>query len=107
MLTHDTTVVIRELNDNYGIAIDTVEMKIYFKDGVSISRANLDGTGVEVFLQNAAVWKMAIDWIGRRIFWTTGFNGLIYVIQMDGKRKRALTKVRSSKFSIAVDPIVG
>ena len=110
LLTHDRTVVIRGLKKNYAMAIDRVEMKMYFRNGTSISRANLDGTGAESFLPNTDVFKIAIDWIGRRIFWRT-YNtfgkGEILVMQLDGKGKRALIKQTDSIYDIAVDPKVG
>jgi hypothetical protein len=44
------------------MATDKREMKIYFRNGSSISRANLDGTGVDVFLKNVEVLSMDFDW---------------------------------------------
>jgi hypothetical protein len=107
LLTHDKTVVIRGLKNNYGMAVDTLEMKLYFINDSSISRVNLDGTGVNVFLQNANVFKMVFDWIERRIYCTTFANERIFVIHLDGERKRALTNGRVQNNDIAVDPTVG
>ncbi|CAB4044359.1 Hypothetical predicted protein, partial [Paramuricea clavata] len=90
------------------MAIDTVEMKIYFRNGSSISRANLDGTSVEIFLQIADVYKMKVDWLGRRLIWSVDSNDdRIFVVNLDRKGKRALTKERTSNYDIAVDPTVG
>jgi hypothetical protein len=112
LLTHAKTGVIRELKKNRGMAINTVEMKIYFGNGSSISRANLDGTGVEVFLQtDADVWKISVDWIGGRLF---GVNNPyssrvshIFVVYLDDKDRRIVTTRRSRKYDIAVDPTLG
>ncbi|CAB4005261.1 Hypothetical predicted protein [Paramuricea clavata] len=107
LLTHDKTVVIPGLKDNKRMSIDTVEMKLYFRNGSSISRANLDGTGVEVFLQNVEVWKMEIDWMRRRIFWISNADWRIYVTNLEGKEKRPLTETGLWNWEIAVDPTVG
>ena len=77
LLTHDATHVADRLGYgigytcNGGLAIDIKDKKLYFGDGNgSLSQANLDGSGRKVILKNAKIHKMAIDWIGRRIFWT-------------------------------------
>ncbi len=90
------------------MAIDTVDMKLYFGENGGISRANIDGTGVEVILKNANVYRMAIDWIGRRIFWTkTLGEGRIFVVNLDGKEKRQLISTEGLTYGIAVDSTVG
>ena len=89
------------------MATDKGEMKIYFRNGSSISRANLDGTDVEVFLENVDIWKMEIDWITRRLFWRSLATGRIFVVYLNGKHKRRLTETGFSNFDIAVDPTVG
>ena len=111
LLTHAKTGVIRELKWNRGMAINTVEMKIYFGNGRSISRANLDGTGAEVFLQtDDDVWKISVDWIGGRLFWVKNpysSGNQIFVVYLDDKDRRSVTTTSSWKFDIAVDPTVG
>ena len=107
MLTHGKTVVIPGLKKNYAMAADKAEMKIYFGNGSSISRANLDGTGVEVFFENADIWKVEFDWITRRLFLRTLTDGLIYVIYLHNKKKRQLTGKGLWNNDIAVDPTVG
>jgi hypothetical protein len=110
LLTHDKTGVIRGLKKNEGMAINTVEMKIYFGNGSSIYRANLDGTGVEVFVQTGDdVFKMSIDWLGDRLFCirTSNSREPIFVIYLDGQETRTLLKTSSDKYDIAVDPAVG
>jgi hypothetical protein len=111
LLTHAKTGVIRELKNNRGMAINTVEMKIYFGNGSSISRANLDGTGVEVFLQtDDDVWKISVDWIGGRLFevkYPYYRVNQIFVVYLDDKSRRIVTTTSSQIFDIAVDPTVG
>jgi hypothetical protein len=107
LLTHGKTVVIRGLKENYGMATDKAEMKIYFGNGSSVSRANLDGTGVEVFLENANIWQVNFDWITRRLFWRTWTDGGIYVMYLHNKKKTQLTETGVWNNDIAVDPTVG
>jgi hypothetical protein len=91
------------------MATDKAEMKIYFRNGSSISRANLDGTGIEVFLQDVKVQKMGFDWLRRRIFWISGSDLYrpIYVTYLESQGKTKLTKTGLLNFDIAVDPTVG
>ena len=107
MLTHGKTVVIPGLKDNKGMTTDKVEMKIYFRNGSSISRANLDGTGVEVVLENADIWQVDFDWITRRLFWISSTDEQIYVMSLHNKKKRQLTETGVWNYDIAVDPTVG
>ena len=109
LLTHDVTRVAERLDNSNGLAIDIKEKKLYFGDGNgSLSKANFDGSGRKVILKNAKVFKMAIDWIGRRIFWTKyPREQRIFVVNMDGKHERTLTRTQATTFEIAVDPNVG
>ena len=109
LLTHDANVVVNGLKDSWGLAIDIRDKTLYFGDGNgSISRANLDGSGRKVILKNAKVYKMAIDWIGRRIFWTKNTaESRILVVNMDGKHDRTLTTTQGWAYGIAVDPLAG
>ena len=89
------------------MATDKAEMKIYFRNGSSISRANLDGTGVEVFLENADIGQVEFDFITRRLFWRTGTDARIYAMYLHNKEKRVLTETWLWNWDIAVDPTVG
>ncbi len=64
-----------------GIAVDSVNRKIYWSDGVlnsSIRRSNLDGTGRQDFLASAMdgdsadyASGLALDLVNRKIYWVT------------------------------------
>ena len=109
LLTHDVTRVVDKLGGSNGLAIDIKERILYFGDGNGrLSKANFDGSGRKVILKNAKVYKMAIDWIGRRIFWTKNLlEKRIFVVNMDGKHERTLTSTKEKPYGIAVDPNVG
>ena len=73
-----------------------------------MSRANLDGTGVEVFLQNVEVRNMEFDWTRRRLFWISNtWPRRIYVTYLESQEKTELTKAGLLNYDIAVDPTVG
>ena len=109
LLTHDVTRVADKLGNGYGLAIDIKERKLYFGDGNgSLSKANFDGSGRKVILKNAKIYKISVDWIGRRIFWTKStWKKRIFVVNMDGKHERTLTSTPEEPDGIAVDPNVG
>ena len=90
------------------MAIDINNEKLYFEDNNGISSANLNGTGVEVIIKNANVYKMAIDWIGRRILWTQYSPYGISVANLNGKGGRLLIQTSLYQpFGLSVDPTVG
>ena len=108
LLTHDSSRVVKDLKNSWGFAIDIKNKKLYFGDGIeSLSKASFDGSDRKVILKNAKVYKMAIDWIGRRIFWTKIGEKRILVVNMDGKHERTLTRTQQLPYGIAVDPNVG
>ena len=70
LLSQKASLLIPSLEISLAIGIDTVQMKLYFENNDHISSAHINGTKVEVIIKNANVEKLAIDWIGRRVFWT-------------------------------------
>ena len=107
MLAHATDVVIGGRGGSSAIAIDTVEMKLYFEDNKKISRAHFDGTGIEVVIKDVNIYDMAIDWIGRRIFWTTSSDQHIFKANLDGHGRREQISTITRPRGIAVDPTSG
>ena len=110
LLTHDLTAVATGINNNLGLAVDIKNKKVYFGDrNRSISRKNLDvGSAREVILKNTRVGKMAIDWIGQRIFFTKDpVKRKIFVANMDFQQERTLLTTKSNSYGIALDPIRG
>lgn len=87
----------RNFDSPFGIF--ALEDKIYWADTAGIHRANLDGTGTEVFIDVEITTApempldIAYDHIGDRIFFTNDkyeFSGGVYVVDMDGSN---LTKL--------------
>ena len=107
LLTLDTTVVISGLT---GVAmdIDTVDKKLYFRKGNNVSRANYDGSSVEVIAQNAELYRVRVDWKGRRIFWTkSGSNKDISMATLNGQKRRVLRATENEPYDLAVDSNAG
>ena len=93
---------------SYAIAVmemDTVENRLYFQDGNSISTLNLnDDNCVEVLVKNATAFDMVIDRIGRRLFWTEYMEEGIFVANLNGTEKRV--QVNSTREAhVALDPL--
>ena len=109
ILTHDATVVVRGLPNSDGLVFDIRDRKLYFGDGDHMSKANLDGSDKEVIFKNARILRMAIDWKGRRIFWTRNSptDQFIFVMNLNGKYARPFVKTGWTAISVAVDPLAG
>ena len=108
MLSERKGVVTSELGGSSGsLAIDTIEMKLYFEKNNVIWMRAINRVEVKVVIKNANVAKMAIDWIGRRIFWTEYSSKRISVATLDGKERRVLTKTIRSPLGIAIDSTLG
>ena len=87
--------------------IDTVDKKLYFRNGNNISRANFDGSSVEVIVQNAEPYRLRVDWKGRRIFWTNNDNKEILMATLNGQARRVLKLTEYWPYDLAVDSNAG
>ena len=106
LLTLDTTVVISGLTDD-AMDIDTVDKKLYFRNGSNISRANYDGSSDEVIVQNADPIRVRVDWKGRRIFWTNDYNNDIFMATLNGQERRVFRTPEDRPYQLAVDSSSG
>ena len=106
LLTLDTTVVVRGLTGR-AMDIDTVDKKLYFRKGNDISRANFNGSSVEVIAQNAEPYRVRVDWKGRRIFWTKSGNKEISMATLNGQERRVFTTTENEPYDLAVDSNAG
>ena len=89
------------------MAIDTVEMKLYFQEDRHIKVRDNNREDVNVIISNGNVEKMTVDWIGRRIFWTEESKNWISVANLDGKERRVITNTSGKPRGIAIDAISG
>ena len=107
LLTERKGVVTSMPQYSESIAIDTVEMKLYFENRNAIWMREINRVEEKVIIKNANVEKMAIDWIGRRIFWTESSSKRISMATLDGKERRVLTNTVRNPRGIAIDSTSG
>ena len=100
LLTLDTRLVISGLT-NVEMDIDTVDKKLYFRQGNNILRANLDGSSVEVIVQDAKPLRVRVDWKRRRIFWISGEE--ISTATLNGQERRVFRTAENKLYDLAVD----
>ncbi len=84
----DAEVLVTGLNWPMGLALDPVGGKMYWTNGISvskISRANLDGTGVEDLLTGMADPRgIALDLAAGKMYFSSEDNDLIRRANLDG-----------------------
>ena len=107
LLTERKGVVTSKQRYSKSMAIDTVEMKLYFENRNAIWMREINRVEEKVIIKNANVKKMAIDWIGRRIFWTESSSRRISVATLDGRERRVLTNADRKPRGIAIDSTLG
>ena len=110
LTTLHATVVLSGLEDGYSLAVDYVDMKLYFSHRWRITRANVDGTHMEIIPSQDRIGTFTLDWIGRRFFWVYSDYPRdleIYVGSLDLKFKRRLLTHVSRIHTLAVDPNEG
>lgn len=81
------------LGNAVGIDFDAKERMIYFSDIVrdNISRVSLDDRKVEVLVKSVKnVDGLAVDWIGRNLYWTDADRHEVAVAKLNGSFKKVL-----------------
>ena len=93
------------------LGVDTVDKHIYFGEHTlgRIYRSNYDGSSKTLIMDEVVnVEGVAIDWIGRKMYWTTYKSETIEVATLDGKYKKVLINAGLEyPRGMAVDPIAG
>ncbi len=87
------------------LAIDPYAGKIYFTSGLGIQRANLDGAGLEVAVPGVSAFRIALDPIRSKVYWTVYFDR-IRRANYDGTNVEDLVTTGfdfAGPFGIAVD----
>ena len=82
--------------------------QVYWSDIIkrSISRAYVNGTDVEIVVQNAGLCEgIAVDWVSRLLFWTNSYHKRIEVSHLDGRdRCIVINSGLDSPRAIIADP---
>jgi hypothetical protein len=109
-----TQTIVSGLSEPHGVAIDPVQGKVYWAEfGISrLARANLDGSGVETFLERDTPSQLTLDPYDRRLFWSmsTPTNGLNYLdrvltVKLDGTQEQELSAWATTTISsLAIHP---
>ena len=88
-----------------------MDRHIYFVEHTlgRIYRSNYDGTSKTLIMDEVEnVEGVAIDWIGRKMYWTTYQSETIEVATLDGKHRKVLINTGLEyPRGMAVDPIAG
>ena len=108
LITFDsTTLVLGIAGFPHLLDFDLVDNKVYFMDNPHICRANLDfESQKEIVAEKVFARDIVIDWIGRRIFWTTINQNDIKTMDLSGSEKRIFISTQTPDL-IALDPIAG
>ncbi|MDQ1350693.1 MAG: hypothetical protein QG657_995, partial [Acidobacteriota bacterium] len=99
------------LSDPTGIAVDSINGKIYWGKGLSpskIQRANLDGSSVTDLITGMSnVVDIALDVNNGKIYWTSNFDQKIQRANLDGSNVQDLLTGRQEPAGISVDTVNG
>jgi hypothetical protein len=60
---------------------------------------------VEVVVENASAYSLAIDWLKRRLFWADYIQKQIFVASLDKKKRHVIVNTTEKPYSIALDPL--
>ena len=101
------------LHDARALGFDIEESMVYWTDGLnaSIQRAKLaPNSKIEQVVRTGIVDPsgLAIDWVGKKIYWTDSGSNSILVSEMNGQNKMTLISSGVDKpSSLVVDPSEG
>jgi cysteine-rich repeat protein len=87
-----------------GIALDRDEGKLYWAEGGTIRRANLDGTNAEVAIADPGdVFHLALDDARQKIYWTAPALGTLIRADVDGGNRETIAA--GSPAGVHYDPV--
>ncbi len=105
------TALISGLSDPIGIALDPIAGKVYWSEfsARSISRADLDGTNVEMLIDSGldGAADIALDLSNGKMYWTDNASGRVMRSSLDGNAVEALISGLDDPIGIAIDHAQG
>jgi len=100
-----TTLVQKNLFGFNDVAVDSTNGKIYWSEGNSISRANLDGTGLDVVV-GTSPRGLALDVPNNDLYWAREPDQ-VRRSNLDGTGAAPFLSGLSGVFGVAIDPLRG
>jgi DNA-binding beta-propeller fold protein YncE len=94
-------------NGPMGIAVDSTAGKLYWSDAYTISRSNLDGSGLESVITYPSDMSLsiALDTSGERIYWVN--HDEVGYADFDGSNRHSISSELMDIYGVAVDPLAG
>lgn len=103
----DVSTYFTHFREGATVAVDIVADHLYWTEKVEsmIYRAPLSGGQPEAVISNDLVTPeaIAVDWIGRTMYWADSGTGYIEVSDLDGHNRRVLVKGLVQAMSLAID----
>ena len=89
-----------DLNKPRNVSLDLQAGKMYFCTYDKIGRANLDGSEIELLVFTSTAQHMALDLVGRKLYWSTTSPRAIKRADLDGslRLQDALGKTEEQAF---------
>lgn len=89
-----------------GIALNTIEGKLYWHEYERVRKANLDGSDAEdvVVTTSTNPAGLALDLFHRKVYWSDLDNDAIWRANLDGTDAEPVVEGLGNAFYIAVDP---
>nr|XP_046225254.1 LOW QUALITY PROTEIN: low-density lipoprotein receptor-related protein 2 [Oncorhynchus gorbuscha] len=88
------SVVLQGLSNVVALDFDHYEKRLYWLDAgmVRIERMRFDGSERETIVDNNVVGAegIAVDWVGRKLYWVDGYYGSLHVSELDGRFQKKL-----------------
>jgi len=82
--------------------------KLYWTGNDTVQSSNLDGTAIQaLFTKGLTLGGIAIDDLGRRLYWTDSGDRTIRSSRLDGSDVKVLISGSVDAVGIAIDPVAG
>jgi hypothetical protein len=99
-------------SNNYGMALDTLNQRVYWADQDGVKRSNYDGSGLAPVAATPGAWSVEVDPAAGKIFWTAPFGGnamRVWMANLDGSSAQAVVTLPETRpgpllSGITVDP---
>lgn len=90
------SIVLQGLSDVVALDFDDTEKRLYWLDKGTgkIERMRYDGSDRETLLDDDlfGAQGLALDWVGRKLYWTDSHYQSLHVVELDGRHQKKLLK---------------